>query len=99
MKKILPVKPLSARVPWHDNKWSGTFCRNVLDNSFCRILPRIDSNKNPELEKDGEQFNENNTPIQGAGAFSVVARNIALLPCRLTSPRAAEPRSGRAPGG
>lgn len=50
MEKVLPVKHLSARVPWHDNRWNGFTCRNVLDNSFCRILKRIDAEKVPDTE-------------------------------------------------
>src|SRR5437762_2639869 len=50
MDKVLPIKHLSARVPWHDNKWNGSTCRNVLDNSFCRILRRVDAEKDPESE-------------------------------------------------
>ncbi len=46
----LPIKHLSARVPWHDRKWDGTVCDNPRDNSFCRVLPMIDADKNVELE-------------------------------------------------
>jgi hypothetical protein len=69
--KALPVKHISARVPWHDNKWNGTFCCNVLDNSFCRILTKIDSEKNPENENDGEKISEENFPpcISEKGTF------------------------------
>lgn len=69
----LPVKHLSARVPWHDNKWDGTFCYNVLDNSFCRILPRIDDSKNPETESafENRQISDDNLPpcIAEKGTF------------------------------
>ena len=51
MTKTLPIKHLSARVPWHDNKWNGKFCCNVMDNSFCRILTLIEDVKNPEAEQ------------------------------------------------
>ena len=46
----LPVKHLSARVPWHDRKWDGSVCDNPQDNSFCRVLPMIDIDKNVEFE-------------------------------------------------
>lgn len=71
MTKTLPVKHLSARVPWHDNKWNGTFCCNVLDNSFCRILPRIDGTKDEAKENDGEEITEENFPpcIAEKGTF------------------------------
>lgn len=71
MKKTLPVKHLSARVPWHDNKWNGTFCCNVMDNSFCRILTRIDATKDEAKEIDGEKITDDNHPpcIAEKGTF------------------------------
>ncbi len=71
MKKTLPVKHLSARVPWHDGKWNGKTCCNVLDNSFCRILPRIDALKNPDTEKPGIEITDENLPpcISEKGTF------------------------------
>ncbi len=71
MKKTLPTKHLSARVPWHDNKWNGTFCCNVLDNSFCRILTRIDGTKKPDTEPDNQLITEDNFPpcIAEKGTF------------------------------
>jgi len=59
MPKTLPVKHLSAPVPWHDNKWNGTTCCNVLDNSFCRILPRIDATKDPDNEPSNVRIEDN----------------------------------------
>ncbi|WP_462409368.1 hypothetical protein [Neobacillus sp. Marseille-QA0830] len=58
--KALPIKHLSARVPWHDDKWNGNICCNVLDNSFCRILPRVDSEKEPdkEIHNAGKKMSE-----------------------------------------
>ena len=54
----LPIKHLSARVPWHDNKWNGTICKNPCDNSFCRVLPGIDAQKDVDTETTmcGEKF-------------------------------------------
>ena len=71
MNKTLPIKHLSARVPWHDNKWNGTTCCKVLDNSFCRILPRIDSTKNPDTEPENTLIQESNFPpcIAEKGTF------------------------------
>jgi len=67
----LPIKHLSARVTWHDNKWNGTFCCNSIDNSFCRILPRVDDAKDSENEADGKAFDESNFPpcMEEGGAF------------------------------
>ena len=71
MSKSLPIKHLSARVPWHDNKWNGKTCCSVLDNSFCRILPRIDATKNPDEEPSDTLITEENFPpcISEKGTF------------------------------
>lgn len=70
-EKILPVRHLSARVPWHDGKWNGKTCCNVLDNSFCRILPLIDKKKDPEKETSSIQITDSNFPpcISEKGTF------------------------------
>lgn len=46
----LPVKHLSLRVPWHDNGWNGTFCKDPLNNASCLLLPRIQEGKNTTFE-------------------------------------------------
>ena len=46
----LPTKHLSVRIPWHDRRWDGCICDNPLDNSFCRVLSRIDAEKNVDAE-------------------------------------------------
>src|SRR5437763_15281788 len=60
--KVLPVRHLSARVPWHDDKWNGKTCRNVLDNSFCRILKLIDDEKDPIREPSNQTIDDSNFP-------------------------------------
>jgi hypothetical protein len=60
--KVLPVRHLSARVPWHDSKWNGKTCFNVLDNSFCRILPLVDKEKRPDKEPSDALITETNFP-------------------------------------
>jgi hypothetical protein len=62
MTKTLPIKHLSARVPWHDQKWNGKSCCNVLDNSFCRILKKIDATKNPDEEPSNKEIGEDFLP-------------------------------------
>jgi ATP-dependent exoDNAse (exonuclease V) alpha subunit len=62
MNKTLPIKHLSARVPWHDQKWNGKSCCNVLDNSFCRILKKIDATKNPDEEPSNKEIGEDFLP-------------------------------------
>jgi hypothetical protein len=69
--KVLPVRHLSARVPWHDNRWNGKTCCNVLDNSFCRILPLVDKRKDPDREPSDETITDTNFPpcISEKGTF------------------------------
>ena len=69
--KVLPVRHLSARVPWHDNKWNGFTCRNVLDNSFCRILSLVDKRKDPEKEPSNQKITDSNFPpcVSERGTF------------------------------
>lgn len=71
MNKTLPIKHISARVPWHDNRWNGKTCCDVLDNSFCRILPRIDSLKDSDNEACNIVINDENFPpcISEKGTF------------------------------
>ena len=71
MNKVLPIKHLSARVPWHDNRWNGSTCCNVIDNSFCRILPRIDNSKDPSKELPSQTIEDHNFPpcIAEKGTF------------------------------
>jgi len=46
----LPIQHITIRVPWHDNGWQGTFCRNACNNTSCTILPRIASGRNDDYE-------------------------------------------------
>ena len=46
-----PLKHLSIRVPWHDNKWNGTICNNPKDNGACLILKNCSLNRNDDLEE------------------------------------------------
>ncbi|MDR0912566.1 MAG: AAA family ATPase [Methanobrevibacter sp.] len=50
------VQHLSIRVPWHDNDWKGTFCKNPEKNHACRSLRNIALNKDDdkEIENAGE---------------------------------------------
>lgn len=54
----LPVHHLTIRVPWHDNGWQGTFCRNPCGNTSCTILPRIATGRDDrhEAEHAGESL-------------------------------------------
>src|SRR5947209_1057192 len=44
----LPLRHLSARVPWHDAGWSGSICEHPAANVACVALSRI-----RELKDDG----------------------------------------------
>lgn len=46
----LPVHHLTIRVPWHDNGWQGTFCKNPCGNTSCIILPRIATGRDDHYE-------------------------------------------------
>ncbi|MFC2084014.1 AAA family ATPase [Bacteroidota bacterium] len=45
-----PLKHLSVRVPWHDNKWNGTVCNDPKNNGACLILKNCSKNRNDEKE-------------------------------------------------
>ena len=45
-----PVKHISIRVPWHDNGWNGSVCKDPLCNDSCLKLPRILKEKDEEAE-------------------------------------------------
>ncbi len=45
-----PLRHLSIRVPWHDNGWNGTICKEPTLNGACLVLPRIAELKDEALE-------------------------------------------------
>ncbi|MCV9933029.1 ATP-dependent RecD-like DNA helicase [Flavobacterium sp. LS1R47] len=53
-------KHLSIRIAWHDNKWNGTVCNHPAQNTYCKHLPRILSEKNDTVEEQnaGKLWNE-----------------------------------------
>ena len=56
----LPPHHVTIRVPWHDSGWTGSVCRQPLDNTSCLILPRIGEGRRDEMETDcaGRRFDE-----------------------------------------
>lgn len=71
-----PVKHISIRVPWHDNKWDGTVCREPALNTSCLKLINIADSKNETLEESrkGEciqDFNSSDLPpcVKERGTF------------------------------
>lgn len=47
----LPVRHLSVRVPWHDDKWQGTVCKNPKGNASCLVLPRVHEKRDDDAEE------------------------------------------------
>ena len=45
------MQHLTARVAWHDDRWSGRVCRRPSENSFCTDLDRIRSARD-DAEED-----------------------------------------------
>src|SRR5207249_1878128 len=46
-----PVRHISIRVPWHDNRWSGTICQHPRDNTACIRLKNISDAKDDDKEE------------------------------------------------
>lgn len=66
------VQHLSIRVPWHDNGWNGTICKNPKGNTSCLKLDGISEGKNENFEDSicGNciQGYENNIPCLKEGS-------------------------------
>ena len=45
-----PIKHLSIRVPWHDNKWNGTVCKEPKANDSCLTLKNCALNRKDDIE-------------------------------------------------
>lgn len=63
----LPLRHISIRVPWHDDRWKGTVCKQPKLNGSCLRLKRIAENRNDEQEKTVsgqsiEELTENDRP-------------------------------------
>ncbi len=48
--KPYPLRHLSIRVPWHDNGWDGTVCKQPKLNEACLRLKNIANNKDDDIE-------------------------------------------------
>lgn len=62
------LKHLSCRVPWHDNGWNGTICKNPIANGACLILKNcaLERNDKKEVELSGkslESLEEDDFPV------------------------------------
>lgn len=47
-----PMRHISVRVPWHDQGWNGSICRNPKQNTACCKLLNIAASKNTEWESE-----------------------------------------------
>ncbi len=45
-----PLKHISIRVPWHDNGWNGTICKEPCLNDSCLKLFRISESRDEKKE-------------------------------------------------
>jgi hypothetical protein len=50
--EVLPVRHLSARVPWHDNKWNGSIVV-MLENSFLQNFETNAHDRPHKIEEGG----------------------------------------------
>ncbi len=62
------LKHLSVRVPWHDNAWNGTVCKNPTANGACLVLKNCALNRNDQLEIEHsgqslENLEQNQFPV------------------------------------
>ena len=46
----LPLRHLSIRVPWHDNGWTGSVCRDPTGNAACLVLQEIRETRDDDFE-------------------------------------------------
>jgi ATP-dependent exoDNAse (exonuclease V) alpha subunit len=49
-KSNYPLRHISIRVPWHDNGWNGTVCKEPKLNNACLKLKSIAQNRNDDAE-------------------------------------------------
>lgn len=48
----LPLRHLSIRVPWHDDGWNGTICKQPTENTACICLGAIHEGRDDRWEED-----------------------------------------------
>lgn len=63
----LPAQHITVRVPWHDQAWNGTVCKDPCANTSCMVLPRVGTGKNENFEvtcasRSIEGFSEEELP-------------------------------------
>ena len=74
----------SFRIPWHDNGWNGTICKNPSENYACMRLKGINQERDEELESKcakcrlNEIEQKQDIPCIREGATFMSADDIAL---------------------
>ena len=66
-----PLRPISIRVPWHDNGWNGTVCNEPCLNTACLKLKRI-----AELKQDQYEGS-----IAGRSIRELLDKEVSVPPC------------------
>ena len=66
-----PLRHVSIRVPWHDNGWNGSVCKEPKFNTACLKLKNISDSKDEHVEES----------VKGLSFEDLIARDIQLPPC------------------
>lgn len=64
-------KNITVRVPWHDNGWNGTVCKNPENNFSCKYLGNVAENKDCNFE----------CPLASNKFTNLSEKEIAKIPC------------------
>ena len=66
-----PLRHVSIRVPWHDNGWNGSVCKEPKFNTACLKLKNISDSKEDDVEES----------VKGLSFEDLVAQDVQFPPC------------------
>lgn len=66
-----PLRYISVRVPWHDNGWNGSVCKNPKFNTACLKLQNISDSKDEKAEE----------AVKGLSLEDLTAKKVRFPPC------------------
>ena len=66
-----PLRHISVRVPWHDNGWNGSVCREPKFNTACLKLKNISDSKDERIEET----------VKGLSFQDLIAKDVPFPPC------------------
>ena len=66
-----PLRHISVRVPWHDNGWNGSVCKNPKFNTACLKLQNISDSKDEKAEE----------AVKGLSLEDLIAKGDRFPPC------------------